>query len=75
MRRMHHHTHTHAHTRAHTHAHTGFTLVREQFVREYDSMVALYKHDQTGAELISVANGDENKTFGAVFRTPVRVCV
>lgn len=25
----------------------------------------------TGAQLISVLNGDENKTFGAVFRTPV----
>jgi Zn-dependent M16 (insulinase) family peptidase len=24
-----------------------------------------------GAELISVINSDENKTFGAVFRTPV----
>lgn len=24
-----------------------------------------------GAELISVVNSDENKTFGAVFRTPV----
>ena len=40
-------------------------------MREYDSHVCLYKHDKTGAELISVINGDENKTFGAVFRTPV----
>lgn len=24
-----------------------------------------------GAQLISVVNSDENKTFGAVFRTPV----
>lgn len=25
----------------------------------------------TGAEVISVLNSDENKTFGVVFRTPV----
>jgi Zn-dependent M16 (insulinase) family peptidase len=49
----------------------GFTLQRQQFVREYDSHVCLYRHDKTGAELISVVNSDENKTFGAVFRTPV----
>jgi hypothetical protein len=49
----------------------GFELQRSQFVREYDSHVLLYKHKKTGAELISVVNKDENKTFGAVFRTPV----
>jgi len=49
----------------------GFKLVREQFVKEYDSTVLLYKHDKTGAEVISVLNSDENKTFGVVFRTPV----
>eukprot|EP00879_Flechtneria_rotunda_P006113 GHRR01006426.1.p1 GENE.GHRR01006426.1~~GHRR01006426.1.p1 ORF type:complete len:1001 (+),score=416.66 GHRR01006426.1:475-3477(+) len=49
----------------------GFELVRQQFVHEYDSHVLLYKHQKTGAEVISVVNSDENKTFGAVFRTPV----
>eukprot|EP00775_Hariotina_reticulata_P005466 gene5466-5701_t len=49
----------------------GFELVQQQFVKEYDSHVLLYKHSKTGAELISVVNSDENKTFGAVFRTPV----
>ncbi|GFR50856.1 hypothetical protein Agub_g13138 [Astrephomene gubernaculifera] len=49
----------------------GFTLQRQQYVKEYGSHVLLYKHDKTGAELISVLNGDENKTFGVVFRTPV----
>ena len=28
-------------------------------------------HLGAGAEVISVINGDENKTFGVVFRTPV----
>jgi hypothetical protein len=49
----------------------GFELQRQQYVREYGSHVLLYKHTKTGAELISVINDDENKTFGAVFRTPV----
>lgn len=53
-----------------TEAH-GFKLQRQQFVSEYDAMVLLYKHDKTGAEVISVMNNDENKTFGVVFRTPV----
>lgn len=49
----------------------GFTLAREEYIKEYDSYVLMYKHDRTGAELISVINSDENKTFGVVFRTPV----
>lgn len=49
----------------------GFELMRQQYVKEYDSLVGLYKHKKTGAELISVINSDENKTFGVVLRTPV----
>ncbi|PSC73335.1 presequence protease chloroplastic mitochondrial-like [Micractinium conductrix] len=49
----------------------GFTLVEEQYVSEYGSQVLLYKHDKTGAQLMSVINSDENKTFGVTFRTPV----
>ncbi|KAL4419647.1 hypothetical protein ABPG77_000544, partial [Micractinium sp. CCAP 211/92] len=49
----------------------GFTLVEQQYVAEYDSQVVLYKHDKTGAQLMSVVNSDENKTFGVTFRTPV----
>ena len=30
--------------------------------------VLLYRHDKTGAQLMSVANADENKTFGVTFR-------
>lgn len=26
----------------------GFTLQREQFIKEYDSNVLIYKHDKTG---------------------------
>jgi hypothetical protein len=49
----------------------GFELVRQQWVQEYNSQVLLYRHKKTGAEVMSLINADENKTFGAVFRTPV----
>ena len=49
----------------------GFELQREEYVDEYGSRIGLYRHTKTGAELMSVSNDDENKTFGAVFRTPV----
>lgn len=49
----------------------GFELVKEEYVKEYGSNCCLYRHVSTGAELMSVHSSDENKTFGAVFRTPV----
>ena len=49
----------------------GFTLVQEEFITEYGSQVGLYRHDKTGAQVMSVVNSDENKTFGVTFRTPV----
>lgn len=53
-----------------THLH-GFTLQEEQYISEYKSQVLLYRHDKTGAQVMSVINDDENKTFGVTFRTPV----
>ncbi len=50
----------------------GFTLLREREVRELAALARLWKHDATGAELISVASADENKVFSANFRTPPR---
>eukprot|EP00873_Tetraselmis_striata_P018587 jgi/Tetstr1/438851/TSEL_027360.t1 len=49
----------------------GFELVEEKFVTEYNSNVLLYKHAKTGAQVMSLCNSDENKTFGVVLRTPV----
>ena len=49
----------------------GFTLVEDQYIQEYGSRALLYRHDKTGAQVMSIINDDENKTFGAVFRTPV----
>lgn len=44
-------------------------LVREQDVEELNSRVVLYRHRRTGAELLSVENGDPNKCFAVTLRT------
>lgn len=48
----------------------GFTLTEEVFLSEVDGNVKLYKHDKTGAELLSISNKDINKSFAVSFRTP-----
>jgi hypothetical protein len=48
----------------------GFEVLEERFIYEYKSTATLYRHNKTGAEIMSVTNDDENKVFGIVFRTP-----
>ena len=48
----------------------GFTLVKDVELPEVSGKARLWRHDATGAELLSVVNGDENKCFGVTFRTP-----
>ena len=48
----------------------GFTQVWEQTLAECKSAVTLWRHEATGAELLSCRNSDENKVFGVTFRTP-----
>lgn len=48
----------------------NFKLIREQFIREFDGTVKEYRHEPTGAEIISVENNCNNKVFGITFRTP-----
>ena len=48
----------------------GFTLITEQQLREVDGTARLWRHDVTGAQLLSISNTDENKCFGVSFRTP-----
>ncbi|HEX2623423.1 MAG TPA: insulinase family protein, partial [Phototrophicaceae bacterium] len=48
----------------------GFELVREEQVKEINSLVRLYRHVKTGAELLSIVNDDDNKCFGVSFTTP-----
>ncbi len=49
----------------------GFELIREEKIVELNTLARIYRHVQTGAELISMENDDENKVFGVTFRTPV----
>jgi presequence protease len=48
----------------------GFALIREQRLTEINSTARYYRHVNTGAELISLINTDENKVFGVSFGTP-----
>ena len=48
----------------------GFVLLRDEHVAELNARARLYRHQQTGAELLSIENDDENKVFGVTFRTP-----
>jgi Zn-dependent M16 (insulinase) family peptidase len=47
-----------------------FTLVKETQIPELKSTARLYRHETTGARLLSVINDDENKCFSINFRTP-----
>ena len=46
-----------------------FELLREERLDELNTRARLYRH-RTGAQLLSLANDDENKVFGINFRTP-----
>ncbi|MEI6127460.1 MAG: insulinase family protein, partial [Pseudomonadota bacterium] len=48
----------------------GFERIRTRHIAELKADTALYRHIKTGAELVSVVNGDTNKVFGITFRTP-----
>ena len=48
---------------------SGFELLREQSIPEINAQGRLYRHRQTGAELLALSNDDPNKTFGVTLRT------
>ncbi len=48
----------------------GFSLLKEAFIPEINTRARLFRHNKTGAELLSLENDDENKSFGITFRTP-----
>ncbi|HEV2122296.1 MAG TPA: insulinase family protein, partial [Chloroflexota bacterium] len=48
----------------------GFELLRDEEIRELRTRARLFRHVKTGAQLLSLENDDENKVFGAAFRTP-----
>ncbi len=47
----------------------SFTLIREAQIPEINTLARLYRHDRSGAEVLSLINEDENKSFGISFRT------
>lgn len=49
---------------------TGYSLVQERHVPEVNALVRLYRHDRTGAQVLSLMANDTNKVFGITFRTP-----
>jgi presequence protease len=50
-------------------AYAGFELVREQAIPELDTAARLFRHRRTHAEVLSLSNRDENKSFAVTFRT------
>src|SRR5437868_16748 len=50
--------------------HAAFDLVRDETIPEINSIARHYRHQKTGAELLSLINSDENKVFGVSFATP-----
>ncbi len=48
----------------------NFELLRTEEIKELNTNAKIYRHIQTGAEILSMENDDENKCFGISFRTP-----
>ncbi|MEB2288948.1 MAG: insulinase family protein [Anaerolineae bacterium] len=48
----------------------GFALIAAREIPELNTSARLWRHLQTGAELLSLENDDENKVFGISFFTP-----
>ncbi len=50
--------------------HRSFKALRTEEIPEVSSTARLYIHSRTGAQLLSLQNTDENKSFAITFRTP-----
>ncbi|MGC9395574.1 MAG: insulinase family protein [Anaerolineae bacterium] len=48
----------------------GFELLETREIPELNAQAQWYRHVETGAELLSLENNDENKVFSVAFRTP-----
>ncbi len=48
----------------------GFELLEQKEIKEYRTVARLYRHNKSGAQVLSLCNDDENKVFGITFRTP-----
>jgi len=50
--------------------HPAYEVITRDVVHEYGAYCTLFRHKQSGAELLSVTTDDDNKVFGVTFRTP-----
>jgi len=50
--------------------HPAFEILSTDVVTEFGAYCTMYRHKQSGAELLSVSTDDDNKCFGITFRTP-----
>lgn len=48
----------------------GFKLIKQEKLKELNSLALQFEHEKTGAELLVLENDDDNKVFSATFRTP-----
>ena len=48
----------------------GFEALRQQDIPEINSRARIFRHQRTGAQLVSIENDDSNKVFGITFTTP-----
>ncbi|WP_069998161.1 insulinase family protein [Cellulosilyticum sp. I15G10I2] len=48
----------------------GYTLIEDEYIKEIDSKVNIYSHDQTKARILFIENDDVHKSFCIGFRTP-----
>lgn len=50
--------------------HRDFELLKTQNIPELNTEAGLYRHIETGAQVLSLINEEDNKVFGITFRTP-----
>lgn len=50
--------------------HPAYRKVDEFYVQEYGFKGAMFEHQKSGAQVLSIIAPDDNKVFGINFRTP-----
>ena len=48
----------------------GFVLLRQEHIKEVNSIAKIFEHEKTGARLLHMENDDTNKVFSIGFKTP-----
>ena len=48
----------------------NYTLLKQEELTDIRGTASLYRHEQSGALLVTLANADPNKTLAVAFRTP-----